>query len=67
MELICPECGEDVRAGIPGDAKALWPTDRKFYHHRAGRTGLCPVVGLDANGNSSYIPALPIEKRARRR
>mgnify|MGYP001039528190 FL=1 len=62
MELICKECHEVVERGTPRDAKPIMPTDRKFYRHTRGKTALCPTVGLDANGDSSYIPCLPIKK-----
>ena len=62
MELVCPICGEPAKRGTPIDKNFTMPLDRINYSHM-NRTALCAVVGIQANGQTGYVPALPITPR----
>ena len=66
MELVCPICGEPAERRTPRDKAVLMPLDRIRYRHRSDGGALCPVLGVTSSGQTGYIPALPIESRARR-
>lgn len=62
MELVCPICGEPAKRGTPIDKNVQMPLDRINYSHR-DRSALCAVLGVTANGQTGYVPALPISPR----
>ena len=59
--LKCPECHEPVRRGrIRREGWALKVPAARLRHVHLDGEPLCPVVGKDIDGRSSYVPALPI-------
>jgi hypothetical protein len=62
MELVCPICGEPAKRGTPIDKNQQMPLDRIHWSHK-DRSALCPVLGVTANGQTGYVPALPMTPR----
>lgn len=59
--FICPECNEAAHVSILPQKGSLLrvPADRLSWAHK-DNSPLCPVMGTDLDGNSSYVPALPV-------
>lgn len=63
--LVCPECGEKaIRKQLDGRGWSLKVPGKCLRHTHVDGSALCPVMGRDTDGGSSYIPALPVRRKS---
>jgi len=65
IRKVCPECGGITKLKqIPPRGWALKVPGKYLMNvHAADGTPLCPVMGRDTDGNTSYVPALPVRRK----